>query len=113
MVVRRELGDTAQVDDRGAPGSPQRQQHPEVAVGGHHHQRVGHCSVEDLVVAGGNEAKIRNMDGVEPGGSELLGEAGCQVRVQEELHALATGTSRSFTAAAAYSSAASTSARSR
>lgn len=79
-----------------------------------HDEAVHVGPVEDLVVARGHEVDVSHMDGIEAGVSEPGDDTRCEVGVEEELHAgRETGTSRSFTAAAAYSSAASTSSSSR
>jgi hypothetical protein len=75
---------------------------------------LGNGPIEDLVVGRGDHSHVDDMHGNETRGAQAHRDPRREVRVEQELHAgRASGSSRSFTASAAYSSAAKMSARSR
>lgn len=114
MRVGAEFGDVAQQDNRGARGFSECEQHREVGVRRDDNQvRLGGV-VKDHRVGRGQQPEVGNVRRLVPGVDQSTDQLRREVRVQQEGHAgRAIGTSRSFTIAAAYSSAASTSARSR
>jgi hypothetical protein len=86
----------------------------EVGIGGDDHVAVGRGPVEDRLIARMDQVDIADVACLETGFVEPGSNAWGEVRVEQQPHAgWATGSSRSFTMAAAYSSAASTSSRSR
>lgn len=77
-------------------------------------QTLSDRSIEDRIVWRILQPDIDDVNRIEASVAKVPGNPRREIRVQQEPHAgRETGTSRSFTAAAAYSRAASTSARSR
>jgi len=114
VVVRRQFRNPAQKDDGRQGRTPQRQEHGEVGVGGDDDVAIGNGPVEDDRVRSGQQIQFPYVNNVVPGVGEQPDDTGGQVGVEQKPHAKrATGASRSFTTAAANSSAARTSARSK
>jgi hypothetical protein len=98
----------------GLSSRSERQHHREVGVGRDQDPIAGSCAAEDLLVRGGVESEVGYVRCFLTGVAQPCDELWREVCVLQEPHAgRAIGTSRSFTTAAAYSSAATTSARSR
>ena len=113
MVVNPEVVDMTEQHERGLRGFGARQQRAEVSVAGHDDTMLVGDALQDHRIACVSKSDIEHVHRVVAGLDQRLGDARRQVRVKQQPHAAGTGSSRSDTAAAAYSKAASTSARSR
>ena len=111
----RHLGDDAtELDDRRSGRSAHREHHGEIGVGGDHRVVMLDRPVEYRLVRGRDQPDIADVDRLGSDGAQRDRDSRRQVCVDQQLHAgRATGTSRSLTRAAPYSSAAVTSSGSR
>lgn len=109
------VGDVPQQDCRGFAGAAGREHYREVTVGGDHDRppsSPARCKIR--IMAGCEQSYVGDVGDVLAGVAQRLDERGGEVRVEQEPRAdRAIGTSCWLTIAAAYSSAACTSARSR
>ena len=92
-------------DHRRIPVPRSCQKAAEVGIGGDQDAVLDTGPFEDRFIGCGLHAEVSNMDSVMPGRLQRVGEERRKVVVDEELHAVCrSGSSRSRTASAAYSS---------
>src|SRR4051812_33263676 len=105
MSVGTEFCDVPQHHYRRSSSSPQGEQHREIGIGGNDDPFVGRGALEDLFIRSGKQSQLCNVSRVVSAVAKTPDQLRGQVRVEQESHAgRATGSSRSFTTAAAYSS---------